>query len=81
MAKRPYLKLRRLIEDEGLELQELAEQTGIPRSTLYEHLGLPENAGKWSWKEIVIICTVLRIPSEKIGEYFFPRLEKEDKTA
>ncbi len=79
--KKPYLKLRRLIEDEGLEIQELAEQTRIPRSTLYERVNMPENAGKWSWKEIVAICTVLHIPPEKIGEYFFPAIAKAEKTA
>ena len=45
--KKPYLKLRRLIEDEGLEIQELAERTSIPRSTLYERVNMPENAVKW----------------------------------
>lgn len=74
--KKPYLKLRRLIEDEGLEIQELAERTSIPRSTLYERVNMPENAGKWSWKEIVAICTVLHIPQEQIGAYFFPKVEK-----
>lgn len=79
--KKPYLKLRRLIEDEGLEIQELAERTSIPRSTLYERVNMPENAGKWSWKEIVAICRALHIPQEKIGEYFFPAIAKEEKTA
>lgn len=79
--KRTYLKLRRLIEDEGLEYKELSAQTGIKYRTLMRHLGAQESQGAWSSREIVAICKVLRIPSEKIGEYFFPRLEKEEKTA
>lgn len=74
--KKPYLKLRRLIEDEGLDAKELCALTHIPRSTLCDRINAPEAAGVWRWKEITAICEVLHIPQEKIGEYFFPAVEK-----
>ena len=56
MAKKSYLKLRRLYEDEGLEQQELAEMTGINPRTLGKRLGAPEADGCWLCKEITAIC-------------------------
>nr|DAM74199.1 MAG TPA: Cro/C1-type HTH DNA-binding domain protein [Caudoviricetes sp.] len=81
MVRRPYLKLRRLIEDEGLDLQDLAHQANMGYSTLSKRLCTPEAAGEWRWKEIVAICKAVGIPQEKIGEYFFPAIAKEGKTA
>lgn len=74
MAKRPYLGLRRLIEDRDLDLKELANQAGIGVSTLSKRLCTPEVEGEWRGKEIVAICRVVGIPKEKIGEYFFPAM-------
>lgn len=76
MAKKPYIKLRRLMEDQEMEIQDVAELAGIGHSTLYGRLNTPESKVVWRGKEIVGICTVLHIPQEKIGEYFFPRVEK-----
>lgn len=81
MARKPYLKLRRLYEDQGLEQQELAVQAGMGERTLNKRLRAPENAGSWRVNEITAICKVLNIPQEKIGEYFFPTIAKEDKPA
>lgn len=76
MAKRPYLKLRRLAEDQDLKQQELAVLAGLKPRTLNKRLNAPENDGSWSPQEITAICRVLHIPQEKIGEYFFPAVEK-----
>lgn len=81
MARRPFLKLRRLIEDEGYDLKDVYEMTGITRSTMYNRIGAPETDASWCWSEIVLICKALNIPQEKIGEYFFPSVEKGDKSA
>ncbi len=74
--KKSYLKLRRLYEDQGLEREELCAMAHIPISTMSDRLGAPESAGTWRWKEITALCRVLHIPQEKIGEYFFPAVEK-----
>lgn len=76
MAKKPFLKLRRLYEDEGFLQKELAEQSGIPLDTLKGRLNAPEDKGRWKACEIVAICRTLHIPQEQIGEYFFPKVEK-----
>lgn len=54
--KKPYLKLRRLIEDEGLEQQELAVLAGICDRTLSKRLNAPEDSGCWLPREITSIC-------------------------
>lgn len=74
--KKPYLKLRRRMEDEGLELRDVAAMTGIGYSTLSGRICAQESQGKWLWREVVAICKVLGIPQEQIGEYFFPCVEK-----
>ena len=76
MTRKPYLKLRRLMEDEGLEQQELATLTGIGLRTLNRRINAPEAGGGWRFGEITSLCKVLHIPQEKIGEYFFPTVEK-----
>lgn len=76
MARKPYLKLRRLAEDQGLEQQDLVALTGIKDRTLYKRLNSPEDNGTWLPKEITALCKVLHIPQEQIGEYFFPTVEK-----
>lgn len=73
MAKKPYIKLRRLMEDQGLNQGELSALTGINYNTLGKHLN---DRGDWLFSEITAICRVLHIPQDKIGEYFFPRVEK-----
>lgn len=77
MAKKQFLKLRRLIEDQGLEQQELAAMAGISTRTLSKRLNAPEDDGGWLFKEITAICKVVGIPREQIGEYFFPEVKKE----
>ena len=79
--RKPYIKLRRLIEDEGLEQQELAALTGIGLRTLNRRINAPEDNGTWLPREITAICRALHIPASQIGEYFFPVIAKEDKTA
>jgi len=76
MARKPYLKLRRLYEDQNLQQGELAELAGLKPRTLNKRLNAPEDNGSWEIKEITAICRVLHIPQEKIGEYFFPKIEK-----
>lgn len=76
--KKPYLKLRRLIEDAGLSNKELAARTGMGESTLSKHLAAAESCGEWRWREIVAICKVVGIPQERIGELFFPEVKKGD---
>lgn len=66
MAKKPFLKLRRLYEDEGLLQKELSELSGIPLDTLKGRLNAPEDKGRWKACEIVKICKVLHIPQEQI---------------
>lgn len=77
MAKKPFLKLRRLIEDQGLEQQELAAMAGISTRTLSKRLNAPEDDGGWLCKEITAICKAVGISQEQIGEYFFPEVKKE----
>lgn len=74
MAKRPYLKLRRLVEDRDMELGELAARLGICSNTMTTRFN-----GSFPWRsdEIAAACRVLQIPQEQIGEYFFPEVAKE----
>lgn len=76
MAKKPFLKLRRLYEDAGLLQYELSELSGVPLDTLKNRLNTPEEKGTWKSCEIVKLCKALHIPQEQIGEYFFPKVEK-----
>ena len=75
--KKPYLELRRRIEDEGLDMKDLSELSGVPRSTLNDRINAPEAAGAWRWKEIAAICKVAHIQQDEIGKYFFPAMQKE----
>lgn len=74
----PYLKLARLIEDEGFEHREFAKLVGMGESTLSTRLNpKPEQKNtEWRHYEITAICRELHIPQEQIGEYFFPTVEK-----
>mgnify|MGYP002517892146 CR=1 FL=1 len=75
--RKPYLKLRRLAEDQGLEQQDLVALTGIKERTMSKRLNTPEESGScWLPREITALCKVLHIPQEQIGEYFFPTVEK-----
>ena len=76
MAKKPFLKLRRLYEDEGMLQYELSELSGVPLDTLRMRINTPEEKSTWKSCEIMKICKVLHIPQEQIGEYFFPKAEK-----
>ena len=73
-----YLKLARLIEDEGFEHREFAKLVGMGESTLSTRLNpKPEQKNnEWRHYEITAICRELHIPQEQIGEYFFPKVEK-----
>ena len=82
----PYLKLARLIEDEGFEHREFAKLVGMGESTLSTRgestlstrlNPKPEQKNnEWRHYEITAICRKLHIPQEQIGEYFFPKVEK-----
>ena len=76
MAKKQFLKLRRLAEDQDITTDELAAKAGIVPRTLRKRFAEPENCGTWRWEEIDGICRALHIPQEQIGEYFFPKVEK-----
>lgn len=74
----PYWKLRGYFRSCGYRDQEVAEAIGI----CYETLSARLNGHRpWTSKEIHDICEFLNIPQEKIGELFFPTLDKEEKTA
>lgn len=74
--KKPYLALRRRIEDEGLEHLTLAAMAGMKKDTLSIRLN---DKKPWKSDEITAICSVLHIPQDEIGKYFFPAVKKEDK--
>ncbi len=57
MAKKPFLKLRRLYEDQGLLQKELSELSDIPLDTLKGRLNAPEDKGRWKACEIVKAAT------------------------
>lgn len=76
MAKKPFLKLRRLYEDEGMLQKEFAALAGVPLDTLRMRINTPEEKSTWKSCEIMKICKVLHIPQEQIGEYFFPTIKK-----
>ena len=77
-VKKPYLKIRRLAEDQDLNQGALAVLIGVSPNTMTARL---KGTQPWRSDEIVIICRTLHIPQEKIGEYFFPAITKEDKPA
>ena len=76
MAKKQFLKLRRLAEDQDITTDELAAKAGIVPRTLRKRFAAPESCGTWNWEEIDGICRALHIPQEQIGEHFFPKVEK-----
>ena len=76
--KKPYLKISRLAEDQDLNQGALAALIGVSSNTMTARL---KGTQPWRSDEIVIICRALHIPHEKIGEYFFPAIAKEEKTA
>ena len=76
MAKKPFLKLRRRYEDEGLLQQEFAALADIPKDTMRLRINTPEEKSTWRPCEIMKICKAMHIPQEQIGEYFFPAVEK-----
>lgn len=76
MAKKHFLKLWRLAEDQDISSDELAALAGIVPRTLRKRFAAPENCGTWNWEEIDGLCRALHIPQEQIGEYFFPKVEK-----
>lgn len=76
MAKKHFLKLWRLAEDQDITTDELAALAGVVPRTLRKRFAEPENCGTWRWEEIDGICRALHIPQEQIGEYFFPKFEK-----
>lgn len=73
-----YLKISRLAEDQDLNQGALAALIGVSSNTMTARL---KGTQPWRSDEIVIICRALHIPQEKIGEYFFPAIAKEEKTA
>ena len=67
----PYLKLARLIEDEGFEHREFAKLVGMGESTLSTRLNpKPEQKNnEWRHYEITAICRELHIPQEQIAQF------------
>lgn len=69
----PYWKLRGRFHSCGYRDQEVADYIGIGRDTMSARM----NGKKpWTSAEIAVACDLLSIPQEKIGEYFFPTVEK-----
>lgn len=52
MAKKQFLKLRRLAEDQDITTDELAAKAGIVPRTLRKRFAAPESCGTWNWEEI-----------------------------
>ena len=48
MAKKQFLKLRRLAEDQDITTDELAAKAGIVPRTLRKRFAAPESCGTWS---------------------------------
>ena len=78
MTRKPYLKISRLAEDQDLNQGALAALIGVSPNTMTARL---KGTQPWKSDEIVIICRTLHIPQEKIGEYFFPNIDKETRIA
>ena len=76
----PYLKLARLIEDEGFEHREFAKLVGMGESTLSTRLNpKPEQKNnEWRHYEITAICRELHIPQEQIGSISSRRLKEHE---
>lgn len=79
MAKKPFLKLRRLYEDQGLLQKELSELSDIPLDTLKGRLNAPEDKGRWKACEIVKICKVLQHSAGSDRGVFLPGNRKGGK--
>ncbi len=63
-----YSKLLGKIREQGFTQDQLAKQIPMDRSTLSLKLN---NKRSFRMKEIERICTILSIPLDSIGEYFF----------
>lgn len=72
----PFWKLRARFRACGFRDGEVAASIGVSTSTMSLRL-----CGKkpWATKEINDICELLNIPQERVGEYFFPHIAKENK--
>ena len=51
MAKKQFLKLRRLAEDQDITTDELAAKAGIVPRTLRKRFAAPESCGTWNWED------------------------------
>lgn len=74
----PYWKLRGRFHSCGYHDQEVAEYIGIGRDTMS---GRMHGHNPWTSTEITAMCELLGIRQNEIGEYFFPAIAKEEKTA
>ena len=77
MAKKQFLKLRRLAEDQDITTDELAAKAGIVPRTLRKRFAAPESCGTWNWEEIDGICRALHIRRSRSESISSRRLRKE----
>ena len=63
-----YGKLREEIKKKFGTMEEFATASGIKRCSLSKKLN---SKTPWKQGEIEVICKVLNIPIESVGEYFF----------
>ena len=70
----PFWKLRDRCHDHGLYDVQAAQAIGISQATFSRRMRgiLP-----WKTHEIATLCSLLDIPPDKIGTYFFPESTKE----
>ena len=70
----PFWRLRARFRACGYYDGEVADALGISKNTLSARLrGV--SAGGWTEKEICMICRMMEIPQEEIGDYFFPSVQ------
>lgn len=74
----PYWKLRLRMREYGFRDMEAAEAVGMRKDLMSSRL-----TGKscWTAREILALCELLEIPSDRVGEFFFPMLMQTARRA
>ena len=69
----PFWRLRARFRECGMFDEEVADACGIKNVTFGRRM---RGVAPWLSSEITSVCQTVGIPQEKIGEYFFPEVEK-----